>query len=137
MPGVITICTKNSERDRKRVRVERKKIRLDWFFPPMPSKERGNLYPRTKFKCHSQKATCNETVCGTERDVIYLFIYFPELIMSILLFFYFGIIWFSEVSSINNYSGESRSFITSENQALFLWWRTTWTPIPLFYMLHI
>lgn len=75
MPGVITICTKNSERDRKRVRVERKKIRLDWFFPPMPSKERGNLYPRTKFKCHSQKATCNETICGTERDVIFFFFF--------------------------------------------------------------
>lgn len=38
-----------------------------------------------------------------------------------MLFFYFGIIWFSEVLNTKNYFGGSRSFITSENQALFLW----------------
>lgn len=54
----LYLCTKNSERDRKRIHVERKKIRLDrFFFPHMPSKERGNLYPKTKLKCYSQKET--------------------------------------------------------------------------------
>lgn len=57
-------------------------------------------------------------------------------ILWMMLFFYFGIIWFSEVLNTKNYFGGSRSFITSENQALFLWWRTMWTPISLFSMLH-
>lgn len=44
------------------------------FFPHMPSKERGNLYPRTKFKCLSQKATSNETAHETEREVWVFFL---------------------------------------------------------------
>lgn len=44
MPGVISVCTKNSEKDRKRVRVERKKIRLDRFFSLLcPPKKEGTF----------------------------------------------------------------------------------------------
>lgn len=44
MPGVISISTNNSERDRKRVHVERKKIRLDQFFSLIcPPKKEGTF----------------------------------------------------------------------------------------------
>lgn len=130
MPRVIAIGTNNSETESV-CRKEENKAR-SIFFPHMPSKQRGNLYPRTKFKWPSQRATSNETAHKTERFGV--FFWFESMWM--IMFFYFGIIWFSEVLNINNYSRASRSFITSENQAFFLWWRTMWIPISLFSMLH-
>lgn len=42
--GVISTCTNNSERDRKRARVDRKKIRLNYFFPSYaPQRKREPL----------------------------------------------------------------------------------------------
>lgn len=135
MPGVISICTNNSERDRKIVCVERKKIRLDRFFSLIcPLKKEGTFIQRQNSSAPLKKQqVMRQHMKQKERFGVFFWI---ENMLWMMLFFYFGIIWFSEVLDINNYSGESRSFITSENQALFLWWRNMWTPISLFSMLH-
>lgn len=55
------------------------------FFHHMPSKERGNLYPRTKFKCPSQRATGNETAHETEREVWGFFLNWKNVENVVLL----------------------------------------------------
>lgn len=134
MPGVISISTKNSERDRKRVHVERKKIRLDQFFSLIcPPKKEGTFIQGQNSSATLKKQQVMRQHVKQRGGVFFFWIEN----MLWMLFFYFGITWFSEVLNINDCSGESRSFTTLENQALFLWWRTTWTPISLFSMLHI
>lgn len=55
------------------------------FFPHMPSKERGNLNLRTKFKCPSQKATRNETAHETEREVWGFFLNWKHAVDDVVL----------------------------------------------------
>lgn len=86
MPGVITICTKNSERDRKRVRVERKKIRLDWFFPPCPPKKEGTFIQGQNSSATLKKQhVMRQYVEQKEMWFIYLFSWINNVNIVVLL----------------------------------------------------
>lgn len=125
MPGVISLYKEFRERQKKNTcRKEENKARSIFFSSYALQRKREPLSKDKTQVLLSKRNKSNETACETEG----FFLFWIENVLWILLFFYFGIIWFSEVLNINNYSGESKSFTTSENQALFLWWRTMWTP---------